>query len=96
MKIAAAILILLGLGVFGYWGATGAHFATQYQVATKVVEEDEFGDKVEKTVMKDEFRFGLTPDKGYDGALPTGGPLLGLGVGLMIFGVIRDKKANAA
>jgi hypothetical protein len=42
---------------------------TQYQVATVVVEEDEFGDAIERTVMVDQFRFGLLPDKFYDGAI---------------------------
>lgn len=51
------------------WVAGGAHMVTQYQVATVVVEEDEFGDSIERTVMVDQFRFGLLPDKFYDGAI---------------------------
>ena len=93
MKIAGIILIFLGLGVFGYWGATGAEPVTKYQVAQKVTTTDDFGDEVTSLVMKDEFRFGLLPDKGYDGALPVGGGLAGLGVVLLVAGVMRSRKA---
>ena len=44
--------------------------------------------------MADEFRFGLTPDKGYDGALPIGGGLGGLGLVLLVVGVVRGRKAE--
>ena len=94
MRIAGIILIVLGLGVFAYWGATGAPFVTQYQVAKTTVEEDDFGDQVEKTEMVDEFRFGLMPDKGLDGALPLGGVPIGLGVALLIGGVLLKRKQS--
>lgn len=55
------------------WGVAGFHMVTQYQVAETVVVEDEFGDEVEVTEMRDEFRYGLLPDRWYDGAaLPIG------------------------
>ena len=93
MRIAGILLILLGLGVFGYWGASGAHFITLYKLPKKVVVEDDFGDKVEKTVLVDEFRFGLNPgERGYDGALPLGGGPLGLGIALVIGDIIRRRK----
>ena len=92
MKIAGIILIVLGLGVFGYWAATGAEPVTKYQVVEETVTTDDFGDEVTSKTMKDEFRFGMLPDKGYDGALPVGGGLAGLGVVLLIAGVVRSRK----
>lgn len=93
LRIIGGVLIVLALGVFGYWGATGAHFTTQYQVREITTVEDEFGDKVEQAKMVDKFQFGLNPsDKMVDGALPIGGSLGGLGFGLLIFGVLRAKK----
>ncbi len=90
-------LALLGLvlvvAVGGYWAASGAKMVTQYQVAVTVVEEDEFGDAIERTVMQDEFRFGLLPDKWYDGAivwLGLGGGLVGLGV---VLEFLRRRRA---
>ncbi|MFB6350614.1 MAG: hypothetical protein ABEN55_22770 [Bradymonadaceae bacterium] len=58
MGLAAVVLVA--------WLASGAHIVTQYQVPVTVTETDEFGDKIERTVMKDQFRFGLLPDRGYD------------------------------
>lgn len=93
MRIAAAILILLAVAVFAYWGATGAHFVTVYQVPKVTMVEDEFGDQVEKHEMVDEFQFGLNPtDKYIDGALPIGGTLGGLGLGLLVFDLLRRRK----
>ena len=92
VMIAGIVLIVLGLGVFGYWGATGAEPVTKYKVPQVVVEEDDFGDKVEKTVMVDEFKFGLLPDAGYDGALPVGGGLGGLGIALVVFDLLKRRK----
>ena len=92
MRIAGIVLIVLGLGVFGYWGATGAAQVTKYQVPKVEVEVDDFGDEVEKTVMVDEFTFGLLPDAGYDGALPVGGAPLGLGFALIVFDLLKRRK----
>lgn len=92
MRIAGIILIVLGLGVFGYWGVSGAHFTTQYKVLEKVTTTDDFGDKVTTEQLVDKFQFGLTPDKGYDGALTAGGIPLGIGIVLLIAGVMRGRK----
>lgn len=92
-RIAGIVLIVISLGVFGYWGATGAHFTTQYQVLVETEVEDDFGDKVKKSEMVDKFQFGLNPtDKLIDGALPIGGTFGGLGVALLVFGFIRGRK----
>ncbi|MFW5967610.1 MAG: hypothetical protein ACOCV2_08840 [Persicimonas sp.] len=84
---------LLAAVVAGVWVAHGAKFVTQYQVQETVVEEDEFGDEIERKEMVDRFRFGLMPDKGYDGAAPVGGGLLAIGVALMWVDRKRRKKA---
>lgn len=94
-KIAIALLVLSAV-VFGAWVATGAHFVTQYQVAKTIEEEDEFGDVVERTEMVDEFQFGLMPDRFVDGALPLGGGFGGLGLGLLIFDLLKRKKDEEA
>jgi hypothetical protein len=75
LAAACAIAALLVLGV---WAALGAAIVTQYEVAAEVVEQDEFGDEVTRTVMMPQFRFGLLPDRGYDGALPLAGGFGGL------------------
>lgn len=92
MRIAGIVLIVLGLGVFGYWGATGAEPVTKYKVPKVETTVDDFGDEVEKTVMVDEFRFGLLPDAGYDGALPVGGGLGGLGIALVVIDLLKRRK----
>ena len=93
MRAIAVVVLFLSLGVFAYWGLTGAHVATQYQVATEVTEEDEFGDSVTKTVMKDEFQFGLTPtDKIVDAALPLGLGLAVLGSVLFLIDLKTRKR----
>lgn len=80
------LLIVAAIGVFGYWYASGAAMVTQYEVATTVTEEDEFGDAIERTVMTPQFRFGLLPDRGYDSASTVGGGLGALGVILLVVG----------
>jgi len=66
----ALVCLVAALAVTGAWLAMGGHFVTQYQTAQTVEEQDEFGDTIERTVMVDDFQFGLMPDKGYDAALP--------------------------
>ncbi len=92
MRIAGIVLIVLGIGVFGYWGATGAEPVTKYKVLKTKVEVDDFGDEVETSEMVEEFRFGLLPDAGYDGALPVGGGLGGLGIALVIVDLLKRRK----
>ncbi len=70
LLIVGIIFALLETGVIAYWVASGASMVTLYQVPVEVTEEDEFGDEITRTVMQDEFRFGLLPDKGPDAALP--------------------------
>ncbi len=48
-------------------------------------DEDEF-DGPTKTVWEDEFRLGLMPDRGYDGALPLGGGFALLALIFLILG----------
>lgn len=87
------VICLLAVAlVVGVWVAHGTKFVTQYQVQETVVEEDEFGDEIERKEMVDRFRFGLMPDKGYDGAAPLGGGLLAVGIALMWLDRRKRKK----
>ncbi len=92
MRTVGIILIVNGLGVFGYWASQGAHFITLYEVPKTTVEEDAFGDKVERTKMVEQFRFGLMPDKPYDGALTLGGGPLGVGIALVVASFVVGNK----
>jgi hypothetical protein len=92
LLVAGVISFVLAGSVLGVWYAQGATRITQYQVATVEVEQDEFGDEIETTVMKDEFQFGLLPDKGYDGAGPLAGGFSALGIALLAFLGIRRRK----
>ncbi len=96
MRNAGIVLIVLGLCVFGYWGATGAEPVTKYKVLVETTTVDDFGDEQKKSEMVDEFRFGLLPDAGYDGALPVGGGFGGLGFALVIIDLIRRRKEGGA
>ncbi len=92
LTIAGGACLVVALAVLATWVALGAHPITQYQVETIVVEEDEFGDEMERAVMQDEFRFGLLPDKGYDAAAPLMAVFGGLGLVLLF--VARRKSSN--
>ena len=91
--IAAIVCFVLSAVVFIYWGATGAHFVTQYEIAVTKEIEDDFGDIEEVTTMEPGFQFGLTPsDRIVDAALPLGGGLAGLGAVLLAVAMIRRRK----
>ena len=90
--LAAMISLSLGLAILGFWAISGASMVTQYQVAVTEIEEDEFGDEIETTVMKDQFQFGLLPDKGYDGAAPLSGGLFLIGIAVFFIGRRKEKK----
>ncbi len=92
LGIAGAVLLVVGIAVFGFWAASGSYFVTQYQVEQTVTETDEFGDEIERTVMEDEFRFGLFPDKPYDGAIVVGGLPLGVGAVLLVLSFVLASK----
>lgn len=85
---------VLAAAVMGYWFAQGGHFVTQYQVAVTEVQEDEFGDEIESTVMKDRFQFGLMPDKGYDGAAPIAGAMAAVGAALFFVSWRRRRGGD--
>lgn len=79
MAVLAVASWLISAGWIVAWLATGAHFATQYQVAIEETVEDEFGDAVTRTRMEDGFRLGLLPDRPWDGAGTNGFVFLVLG-----------------
>ena len=96
LKVLGAILICLAGAILLIWVGSGSHMVTQYQVETVEVEEDEFGDKMERTVMRDEFRFGLLPDKFYDGAAPWMGLFFVVGLAFLIVGFRKDPSSELA
>lgn len=95
LTVAGIVLLVAAGGVFGYWAASGAHGVTQYEVKETVVEVDEFGDEIERTQWRDEFRFGLFPDRGYDAAATLGGTPAVLGVLLLILAGIKSSRTKA-
>ncbi len=95
MRIAAVVLLLVSAAVFIIWASMGADMVTKYQTPVSVVETDDFGDRVERTELRDEFTFGLLPDKGYDGALPLSGIPLGLGLGLLVVDITRRRRRQS-
>ena len=96
MKRIGGFFLLAAVAVVVAWQVAGGHFVTQYQVEKTVVEEDEFGDEIERSVMEDEFRFGLMPDRGYDAAAPWFGFFFVVGMGLIVVGFVRSRKEEFA
>jgi hypothetical protein len=91
--VAVGLLFVLLEGVvIAYWVASGASMVTVYQVPVEVTEEDEFGDEITRTVMQDEFKFGLLPDKGPDAALPW--MVLFSGISVACFVVNSRRKSS--
>lgn len=80
----AIILVLLALGVLGYWASTGAHVFTKTQVQVPV-EDDLF--ETTSVEWKDEFHPGLVE---YIGPISL---VLLLGAGLLFW---RDRKTGKA
>lgn len=93
LRLLGLLFLLDAVIVFGFWGATGAAIVTQYEVPVEIEEEDEFGDVVTRTTMIEQFRFGLLPDRGYDGALPLGGGAAAIGVAFLL---VARSRARAA
>jgi MYXO-CTERM domain-containing protein len=91
----SVFLAALAVLVLVFWAISGAALVTQYQVATTQQVEDEFGDLVEKTVLEEGFKFGLLPDKGYDGAAPIAGGL-GAVAGALFFLSRRRREDGAS
>lgn len=96
LVIVGILFALLEVGVIGYWVASGASMVTLYQVPVEVTEEDEFGDEITRTVMQDEFRFGLLPDKGPDAALPWMILFSGISVTCFVVNARRSKTNTTA
>lgn len=94
LKLLAGVSAGIFVLVLGFWVVSGAGLVTQYQVAVTETIEDEFGDAVEQTVLEDQFRFGLMPDKGPDGALPYLGFFGLAAVGFFVLGVRKDKNSG--
>lgn len=99
LAVAGAVLLVVALGVFAYWGATGSHFVTQYEVLETVTVETDFGEE-EREEWVDEFQFGLMPDLDENpvmGAAVLGGVPGGLGLLLLIAAgvmVLRDSGST--
>ncbi len=89
MKGFGALLIVLGLSVFGVWAAQGMHSATRTKKPVEKKFVDDFGDEEVKIVWVETFELGLL-----DGAAPAGGGAIALG-GALLF-LARRKEKNAA
>lgn len=88
-KTLAIVLLVLALGLVGYWAAASGEIYTKQQVQEKVVDPDDpFAQ--ETIVWKDEFRPGLADLIG-----PAAGVLL-LGSALLFWLDIRRRRASAA
>lgn len=96
LKIAGAILLAMAVAVMAYWGVSGAKMVTQYEVRTTVVEQDEFGDEVERERMVEQFQFGLLPDRGYDAAAPLAAGLSFLGLALLAAAHLKRRRDDDA
>ncbi len=88
-KTLAIVAFVLAAGVLGYWVKDGSHMANQFKTLKVTVEEDEFGDKVEKKEWVEEFHLGLM-----DGALPAALGLAGIGA-VLFFLDYRSRKKTA-
>ena len=86
-KTIAIVCLVLAAAVMGYWAMDGQHSGNLFEVQKVTMEEDEFGDKVEKKEWVKEFHLGL-----FDGALPAALGLVGVSVGLFFW----DRKSGAA
>lgn len=96
MKIAGALCIALALAVAGLWVSHGATLATIEEEPIEVKSVDDFGDETVTTEWKKPDHFPLTGFHiGLDRAAPPMGGLFLLGLGLIVFGVIRGKKKPA-
>ncbi|TVR04683.1 MAG: hypothetical protein EA398_01625 [Deltaproteobacteria bacterium] len=92
LRIVALALWGLAVVMLVVWLATGRHFVTQYQVAVEVVVEDEFGDAITTTELRDQFRPGLLPDRPWDGLGTNALLLVVLGGGLLV--ASRRRRAQ--
>jgi hypothetical protein len=88
-KTIAIILVVLALGILGYWAGTGANIFTQTAVLTTVEVKDEvFGTTETKEEWRNEFRPGL------DYVGPVAAVLL-LAAGGLFWSASRDRRRVA-
>jgi hypothetical protein len=88
-KTIAIILIVLALGLLGYWVGNGTPMFTQTEVMTQVEVKDEiFGTTEIKEEWRDEFRPGL------DLIGPTAAVLL-LAAGWLFWSASKDRRRLA-
>lgn len=87
-KTLATVLIVLALGLIGYWGISGGEIYTKQQVQETVVDpNDPFA--AETQVWRDEFRPGLADMIG-----PAVGVLL-LGAAILFWSDARRRRRGA-
>jgi hypothetical protein len=85
-KMIAVVLLVLALGILGYWAAEGANIYSQTQVPVEVEVKDEvFGTTTKSIEWRDEYRPGL------EVAGPAAGVLL-LAAGVLFWSASRDRR----
>jgi hypothetical protein len=100
-KIVAIVLLVLALGVLGYWAAIGSHMYTQTQVQVQVEEKDEiFGTTVTREEWHDQFQLGLIPTPSLESPLEmvSAAPIAGLLIlvgGILLWSASRDRRRPA-
>ena len=101
-KMIAVVLIVLALGVVGYWAAKGMNIYTQTRVLEEVEVKDEvFGTTDTTKVWRDEFQLGLIPTPSLESPLEmvSAAPIAGLLIlvgGFLLWSAARDRRRLSA
>jgi hypothetical protein len=101
-KITAVVLLVLALGILGYWAANGRKMYTQTKVMKEVEVKDEvFGTTTTTQEWHDEFQLGLIPTPSLESPLDmvSAAPIAGLLIlagGILLWSAARERRRLAA